>query len=458
MRIRLGYQGINRELREDGIFCDRTARLATINERGVEYIRGLYRENMADLLKLLEWNVAHGITFYRVSSGIAPHITNDRLLENHETYKQLVYSLDCKELRAVRDYIASKKLRITFHAEPYVVLSTDDPAVRMRSMRDIYYHYKLMKLLQLHSSSTVIVHGGGVYGDKPASKSRWIATYMELSEPVRARIALENDERSYNIEDVLEISEQVPKLPVVFDIFHYICHNKIRRESGLPKLPPPDDYMKRIIASWARFGHRNKVKMHLSEQKPDSALGAHSDLVETIPKFMINFPATYGLKLDLMIEAKANEQAVLHLAEKYDLLGKVGGELPIYQIYVLGDKKWAKRIEPSESLARKEPSESLARIESSEYKIIFAPDLDAIVDAKLIVAIGDSLDTALTYQSNHYMLDGIVAVEPKSIGRSLPTNVIVHGKLKPTDEGFCQHLFADTNVDAVLDSIMRLKK
>lgn len=442
MRIRLGYQGINRELREDGIFCDRTARLATIAERGVEYIRGLYRENMADLLKLLEWNYAHGITFYRVSSGIAPHITNDQLLDTCDTYKQLVYSLDCKELRAVRDYIASKNMRITFHAEPYVVLSTNDPIVRMRSMRDIYYHYKLMKLLRLHSSSTVIVHGGGVYGDKLASKSRWIATYMAMSEPIRARIALENDERSYNIDDVLEISEQVPKLPVIFDLFHHICHNKIRRESGLPKLPEPDDYMLRVIASWERFGHRNKVKMHLSEQKPNAALGAHSDLVETIPKFMLNFPTTYGLPLDLMIEAKTNERAMLHLAEKYDLLGKVGGaeQSDYLYLYVLGDKKWVKRI-------------SL-----DGYRTIFAPDMDAIVDAKLIVAVGDTLDTALMYQSNHYMLDGIIAVQPRSIDRHLPNNVIVHGKLKPDEELRCKHNYADVSSEAVISSLDRLKK
>ena len=51
--------------------------------------------------------------------------------------------------------------------------------------------------------------------------------------------------------------------------------------------------------------------MHLSEQLEYANMGAHSILVERIP------PILASLDLDLMIEAKGKEQAVLWILERY---------------------------------------------------------------------------------------------------------------------------------------------
>lgn len=445
---------------------DRTARLATVRERGIDYIRGLYHDNMRDLLVILRWNVEHGIVFYRVSSGIAPHITNDALLEMSSSttwYKSLAYRLDCSAARAVRDYVAEHKLRLTFHAEPYVVLSTADPTVRMRSQRDIYYHYKLMKVLGLGPESCVIVHGGGVYDDKLAAMERWRKCYLELPVAVRSRIVLENDERRFSIEDVLEISEAIAEqqshrggtpnggayenienndksrsgLAIVFDIFHYECCNRVRVEAGLPPLPAPETYLPRIIASWHRAHGTDlgpaRVKMHISNQRPDAPLGAHADYVESIPAWMRRMTG-----LDLMVEAKQDELAVLALRKKYRMdkllpTSKIGGGPTVF---VLGDKAWARRV-------------------AAACGGVAVRDPERIADADVVVARGQHCAAALAYQAGHYMVRGLVLVEPVTHGVVLD-NVIVHGTIPMGAERYYPHYNPDTDAESIGESVEKL--
>jgi UV DNA damage endonuclease len=341
--LRLGYQGPNRTIRETGVLTDRTARLATVTEKGIDYLVELYRLNLRDLLTILQWNVEHGILFYRASSSLAPHITNPRLLREQVSgkdkkdragemanvdYRRLVYELDCVELRRVRKYIEENGIRLTFHPETYLVLNAEDEGTLENSYRDLYYHYRIMKLLGLGPDSIIVLHGGGVYGDKLESGRRWALNYMRLPRAMQERIVLENDEKNYSIEDVLVMSSDVVLLqrarglserpvPVVFDIFHYQCHNIYRERRGLPELPEPSSYMRRVIDSWPATG---RVKMHLSEQRPDAPLGSHSDYIERMPELFTAFWKRYRRDLDVMIEAKMGEKAVFYL------LGLLGSE------------------------------------------------------------------------------------------------------------------------------------
>ena len=60
----------------------------------------LARENVRDMLALLEWNEANGIHVYRMSSDMFPHITNP---------KAPSYTIDCAktELSAVAQFLAA---------------------------------------------------------------------------------------------------------------------------------------------------------------------------------------------------------------------------------------------------------------------------------------------------------------------------------------------------------------
>jgi UV DNA damage endonuclease len=320
----LGYHGVNHTLRDKHILTDRTARQETIRKlgsQGIPYLQSLYHKNLADLYQVMLWNVKHRIRFYRISSGIAPHITDPEFIpaRSRSDCRALVYPLDSarKLLREIGRLARENRIRLTFHPGQHTVLSTGNEELFIRSARDLYYHARIFDLMELDYNSVLIVHGGGVYGDKPAAIKRWIENFRRLPLNVRRRLVIENDEKSYSLEDVLYISKYTG-VPVVFDIFHYYLYNQTlarRRLGGEVLLDQRElEYLlPKVIRSW---GSR-RVKMHISEQRRGGVFGEHAQYVRTIPPLLLNLPRKIGRDIDLMIEAKSNEAAVLYLRRKY---------------------------------------------------------------------------------------------------------------------------------------------
>ncbi len=338
--MRLGYACINSELRKENIFSSRTAREATIKQKGIQHAVDLFGKNLDDTLKILQWNEEHGIRFFRISSNIAPHLSNPTFINKSDrnNVKKLAYDINvhADKLKAIGDYAKKYKHRITFHPGQFVVIGSPNPDVVTRSSRELYMHALILDTMGVDYNSIMVVHGGGVYCDKMGTISRWARNFHKLPIEVKRRLVLENDETCYNTEDVLLLSEKLPefpgcgkkyRIPIVFDIFHYHCYDEtIKRRSAnkqkclkadlkqshcaAPKKQKPISYcLPKILQSWG--GRR--PKMHLSEQAPDSVLGKHSDYVKKIPKWAAD------LEIDIMIEAKAKELTVIALCEKYKI-------------------------------------------------------------------------------------------------------------------------------------------
>jgi UV DNA damage endonuclease len=82
-------------------------------------------------------------------------------------------------------------------------------------------------------------------------------------------------------------------------------------------LKPESEYIEEILNSWERRGI--KPKFHVSEQG-SGRCGHHSDYIEVIPDFLLEIPVKYGVEIDILIEAKAKEQAIFKLYSKYPFL------------------------------------------------------------------------------------------------------------------------------------------
>lgn len=351
--MRLGLCCMNATLRKKHIFTARTTRLSTIQQKnkeslkksknangGIEFLLELLNKNLDDLLLLLEWNEKHGIKVFRMSSELAPHITNPALIPEKykNNYKKFAYSMNsCKaKLRKIGDFAKKHGHRLTFHPGQFVVLSSPNKQTVLRSLRDLYWHATVMDMMGLDFNSVINIHGGGTYGDKKSAMKRWINVFNKMSSKIKRRLVLENDEENYSIEDVLYISSKVKhygkhikpftsdnkyKLPITFDIFHYHCYNATilrHYKTGLNKLIEQktiDELLPYILRSW---GSR-RPKMHISEQLKNGPLGAHSNMIKEIPTILRNIPKKYGVKFDLMIEAKYKEKAVLYLMKKYKI-------------------------------------------------------------------------------------------------------------------------------------------
>ena len=170
-----------------------------------------------------------------------------------------------------------------------------------------------LNYMGVDKNGVMVVHGGGVYGDKEKTKERWCEQFQLLPKNVRKRLVLENCEKCFSVRDCLDIAQKI-NIPMVFDTHHYECYSILHPDETQE---PPEDYIEEILETWKK---RNiKPKFHVSEQGAGKC-GHHSDYIEVIPEYLLEIPEKYGVHIDIMIEAKAKEKAIFKLYKKYPQL------------------------------------------------------------------------------------------------------------------------------------------
>ncbi|KAI5795065.1 UV-endonuclease UvdE-domain-containing protein [Geopyxis carbonaria] len=314
---RIGYACLNTYLRTSNppIFCSRTCRIETILKQGgyenggLEYVQSLGLANAKDLSKMILWNEKYGIKFLRISSEMFP-------FASHKVYG---YNLDfAREALGEAGKLAMDLgHRLTTHPGQFTQLGSPRPEVIEASVKDLEYHSQLFQNLglkgQADKDAVMILHMGGMFGDKGATLDRFRENYTTLlSDDIKARLVLENDDVIWSVHDLLPICEEL-NIPMVLDYHHHnIIHDPSLRAGTLDIMTLFD----RIKATWTRKGI--KQKQHYSEPCPGTVTGRemrkHSPRVARLPPCADD--------MDLMIEAKDKEQAVFELYRKYN----IGGE------------------------------------------------------------------------------------------------------------------------------------
>lgn len=306
-KIQLGLCCINSEL--EGVCCARKPIIRTVESLGLEYLYTEVEKNIRDLAKMIDWNHRNGVRVLRVSSGLVPHASNRRVAFGTLNRFQHLF----EEIGSLaRKY----KQRLTFHPGQYNVIGSPNQEAFENTVLDLEYHAEVLDRMGCDQDSVMVVHGGGLYSDpKGVNITRWSTNFKTLSGRIQRRLVLENDEKSYNIEDCLEIS-RLTGIPVVFDTHHHECYVKSHPGEALAS---GSEYLARILATWQHpiIGFPIKPKFHVSKQASNGRLGCHSDYVETIPEYLLSIPEVYDIEIDIMIEAKAKEKALRKLYERY---------------------------------------------------------------------------------------------------------------------------------------------
>jgi UV DNA damage endonuclease len=298
MTIQLGLCCINTVLRKKGVYCSRTMiRKNFTVEKAQEYALA----NIRDAETLMAWNHAHDIHVFRLSSDMFPHFTD---LET-ESYSM---NFAIPALQELGKSAVRYNQRITFHPGQYNQIGTPTRDVFEKTVSDLTHHAMILDYMGMDQHSVMCIHGGGTYGDKEKTMRRWIDQFDELPKCVKRRLAIENCERQYSTEDCLELACEC-RIPVIFDTHHDACYRELHKD-----YEPEDviDQMPAIIDSW---GSKTPL-MHISEQRPDARIGAHSDFIQSVPDYLLDLKQQ-GLSFDLEVEAKAKEQAILRLYDLY---------------------------------------------------------------------------------------------------------------------------------------------
>ena len=304
MPIQLGLVCINTELQAKKIICSRNLIMATVQKKGLEEIKKRTLLNCGDLIHHMDWNAKNGIRVFRISSDLFPKRAHPDVPEHTLDYaKPMLERIG----RLSRHY----RQRLTFHPDQFNVVGTPNEQAFTSTIRDLDWQAEVLDLMGQDQDSVMVVHGGGIYGNKEATKKRWIANFRRLPERVQRRLVLENCEKAFSIKDCLEVANELA-IPVVFDTHHFDCYKKLHPTEHFEE---PEYYMPHVLATWAR--RHIKPKFHVSEQCPTKQLGAHSDYIEQIPQYLLDIPKKYGVSIDIMIEAKEKEKAIAQLYLTY---------------------------------------------------------------------------------------------------------------------------------------------
>lgn len=316
--ISLGYACINMTLKDvkpkkNSVCVNRSCIAKTFRAKGKTHAISLAKINLEAVIKILEWNHNHQIKLYRLSSGMFPHITNPEFIpeSSHFAYDLNQFSEYFTRISELADRYDQ---RLTFHPGQYNQIGTIHDHVFQKTKTDLLAHSEILNLCHRDKNSVMVIHIGGLYGNKMKTMKRWIKQFKLLPQQIKDRIVVENCEWAYNYEDLLFVAKEI-KRPFVFDTHHHDCYSKQQVKNGYWPLKDPSTFINDVVKTWVNCDI--KPKFHISEQHPDKRIGAHSEYVSAIPSYLIDLARRTSSGIDIMVEAKAKELAVLKLCEKY---------------------------------------------------------------------------------------------------------------------------------------------
>jgi UV DNA damage endonuclease len=268
----------------------------TFMAKGISYASELALLNLKDLNKILAWNLKNDIYFYRLSSDIIPW-ASEYDIKTLPEYRQIVYQ--CEK---AGNFARKHNMRLTAHPGPFNKLASPKERVFELTKRDLSIHGELFDLIGLPRTpyAKLNIHVGAAYGDKPFALDNFCRNFERLPDSVKGRLTVENDDKE-SLYSTRELYEGIYKrigVPIVFDYHHHRLHTGGLTEKEALELAIstwPDDITPVVHYAESRCDEYQNYKI-----KPQ----AHSDKV-------IHPFDDYGHKLDIMIEAKMKEVALL---------------------------------------------------------------------------------------------------------------------------------------------------
>lgn len=288
--IRIGYVGINTDLPT----ASRTFRLANYSESRMLEVS---RANILALEAILNWNCLQGIALFRITSKLIPFGSSP---VNSGSWKNVCQD----EFQKIGRFIRDNGMRVSMHPGQCTVLNTPVEAYFENTLRDLAYHSDILNLMESDTSHRIVIHGGGIYGDREKSLAVLSSRINNLKEAVHKRIVLENDEKVFTAEDILKTCYRT-NVPGIIDVFHHEILPSLNRMS-----------LREVILLFQSTCSGERQKVHYSSQQSGKSRGSHSQTIET-DSFARFYSSIKDLELDIMLEVKDKQASVLKLRQAF---------------------------------------------------------------------------------------------------------------------------------------------
>jgi UV DNA damage endonuclease len=235
---------------------------------------------------------------YRLSSDLMPLISYDKAdvdltdLPNHHDIQDIFDEIE--------DTIKETQVRISAHPSEYNVLASKNQNAVNKTIDELNFYSSFMDRIGCPAdhNSPMNLHVQNKDGSYDEIIERFINSFSKLDENCRARLTIENDDKSggWSAKELIEEFYPKTKIPITFDYLHNRCHPSYENEEE---------------AIRACYGTWDQVPLfHYSESAPGNNPRKHAD-------YAVEFFNTYGLDFDLDFELKNKCEAIRNYQEHF---------------------------------------------------------------------------------------------------------------------------------------------
>lgn len=253
----------------------------------------VYRHNLSELVKVLEYLTSVNIMHYRVSSDMFP-------LADHPEFESYWNEFCSKDWfwiparLAIQNYL-SLGGRVSTHPDQFCIISSNKDEVNDKGIRNLEYHAKMFDMLKIPQSyfCPINIHVSNGKLEHVAAENT-IKNLPRLSSSVLNRLVFETEDKSYWTYQ--RLAQHFPNIPITLDYHHRLINNLGESEQEAHNF---------CVKTWNGI----VPLFHYSEGKSDRLDRAHSDFITQLPECATG--------VDIEVEAKQKNLAILHYLNKY---------------------------------------------------------------------------------------------------------------------------------------------
>lgn len=267
------------------------------DEKKLEKLKIVTLSNLNDLYKILNYNIENQIHFYRITSRLVPLATHPEV--SNWNYRKLFKD----DFKRIGDLIRKNNMRVDTHPDQFNVINSIKDEVVKNTEKTLMFHVNLFEDIE-YPLGKMVIHVGSSQGGKEKSIERFINNFNKFPNEISSKLILENDDKTFNVNEVLYICKKT-NMPMVLDVHHHLCNNNGELL---------ENYLEEIFNTWS-----NDIlppKLHFSSPKEGNKDRKHSefinpyDFLEFIDKCRV-----INKDIDIMIEAKKKDLALYKLVE-----------------------------------------------------------------------------------------------------------------------------------------------
>lgn len=276
-------------------------------------------ENLQTTLDTMKY--AHGNGWgYRISSTLFPLFNLDKANVGLQDLPNATLIDD--KFEEIKHFVtgqSSKDFRISFHPDHFNVLCSANPEVVRRTMNELDHHAWLMDRMAGENSRSywypLNIHMSRSSGDPEDIAKEFISNYNKLSDRVKARLVLENEDKGqWSPDKLFELIHIKTGIPITFDNLHHKCN---------PGAWDTKEAFRVCTSTWK--SHDVNPLFHYSEGGANGNIRAHTDFAISTPlEFRQQHDSFYteDMNIDWDVELKQKDYAINNIQEAEEKIKK----------------------------------------------------------------------------------------------------------------------------------------